>query len=316
MAERDQYRRQDNRDDYDRNYGLEGNRNGRGRQAEQYESERQGYRQRDDRYDQMGGDTQRGSYDRQQNQADTRDDRYGGSWRDDESYSGGGGGERYEGGGRGSYGGARYDNQSGGFGSFNSENYGSGNVGRGQGRDSYGGGSYGGGSYGGGSAGGAAYGGGSYGGAYGPGDQRGYDPRGSGSGGRDDRGFFDKAGDEVASWFGNDEAARRREMDHRGRGPANYKRSDDRLLEDACDKLTEDWGVDARNIQVTAQDGEVTLDGTVDNRREKRRAEDVVHDISGVAHVQNNLRTTDSTRNTADRTVNEQTSERNTGTLA
>lgn len=41
--------------------------------------------------------------------------------------------------------------------------------------------------------------------------------RGEGRGGRggDDRGFFDRAGDEVRSWFGDDEAQRRREMDER-----------------------------------------------------------------------------------------------------
>ncbi|HYJ82273.1 MAG TPA: DUF2171 domain-containing protein [Allosphingosinicella sp.] len=38
--------------------------------------------------------------------------------------------------------------------------------------------------------------------------------RGEGRGG-DDRGFFDRAGDEVRSWFGDDEAQRRREMDER-----------------------------------------------------------------------------------------------------
>lgn len=37
---------------------------------------------------------------------------------------------------------------------------------------------------------------------------------GYGSGG-DDRGFFDRAGDEVRSWFGDDDAQRRREMDQR-----------------------------------------------------------------------------------------------------
>lgn len=32
---------------------------------------------------------------------------------------------------------------------------------------------------------------------------------------RDERGFFERAGDEVASWFGDEEAERRRRMDHR-----------------------------------------------------------------------------------------------------
>ena len=130
---------------------------------------------------------------------------------------------------------------------------------------------------------------GGYGGGGGSGSRGGYRDRYD----RDDRGFFDKAGDEIASWFGDEDAARRREMDHRGRGPGNYTRSDERILEDACDTLTDDWAVDARNIQVTVKDAEVTLDGTVDSRSAKRRAEDCVHDISGVKHVQNNLRIED-----------------------
>lgn len=36
-----------------------------------------------------------------------------------------------------------------------------------------------------------------------------------GRGDEDDRGFFDRAGDEVRSWFGDDEAQRRREIDER-----------------------------------------------------------------------------------------------------
>ncbi|MCT2557986.1 SWFGD domain-containing protein [Tsuneonella sp. YG55] len=113
-----------------------------------------------------------------------------------------------------------------------------------------------------------------------------------------ERGFFEKAGDEIASWFGDEDAARRRRMDHRGSGPANYTRSDERILEDACDCLTDDWRLDARNIQVTVKDGEVTLDGTVDHRGAKRRAEDLVEDISGVGHVQNNLRVRDRSNDT------------------
>ena len=43
------------------------------------------------------------------------------------------------------------------------------------------------------------------------GDNRSQDNRG----GSDDRGFWDRAGDEVASWFGDDDAERRRRQDHR-----------------------------------------------------------------------------------------------------
>ena len=117
-----------------------------------------------------------------------------------------------------------------------------------------------------------------------------------------DRGFLERAGDEVASWFGDDEAARRREQDHRGRGPEGYSRSDQRILEDACDRLTEDRAVDATGITVTVDKGELTLAGTIGDRNQKRRAEDCVEDVSGVKHVQNNLRVATNGANTADTT--------------
>jgi hypothetical protein len=103
-------------------------------------------------------------------------------------------------------------------------------------------------------------------------------------------GFFERAGDEIASWFGDERAARRREQDHRGHGPVGYARTDERIREDASERLTEDWGVDARKIVVAVSNGEITLDGTVPTRDQKRRAEDCVEDLSGVKHVQNNLR--------------------------
>ncbi|MFB0613019.1 BON domain-containing protein [Aurantiacibacter poecillastricola] len=154
---------------------------------------------------------------------------------------------------------------------------------------------------------------------------------------RDERGFFDRAGDEIASWFGDDEAERRREQDyrrqqnerarqgesHRGRGPSNYNRSDERMLEDACERLTHDHGVDASDMEVTVKNGELTLDGKVNTRWEKRRAEDCVHDVSGVNHVQNNLRIREtdmrSDRNDQSRTDRDSTKSRTdttTGTLA
>lgn len=110
----------------------------------------------------------------------------------------------------------------------------------------------------------------------------------------DERGFFDRASDEVMSWFGDDDAARRRQMDHRedhrGKGPAGYTRSKERILEDANERLMDDSLLDASKITVSCKDNEITLDGTVDSRSAKRRAEDIVEDVSGVKHVQNNLR--------------------------
>jgi len=103
------------------------------------------------------------------------------------------------------------------------------------------------------------------------------------------RGWLDRASDTVAGWFGDDDD-RRDGRGYRGHGPAGYTRSDDRIMEDACDALTYDRGVDARQISLTVSNGEVTLDGTVPSREHKRRAEDCIEDLSGVKHVQNNLR--------------------------
>lgn len=104
------------------------------------------------------------------------------------------------------------------------------------------------------------------------------------------RGFMDRASDEVASWFGDEDAEARREADHRGRGPKGYVRSDTRIEEDIHDRLTDDPFLDASEIAVTVKDREITLDGTVESRRAKRQAEDCADSISGVTHVQNNLR--------------------------
>jgi osmotically-inducible protein OsmY len=215
--------------------------------------------------------------------------------------------------------------------------------------------------------------------------------------GREDRGFVNRAGDEVRSWFGNEEAQRRREMDERerererqrergygpaseygrggergwsdrgygypsergvgaerwgpgdrwagdygrteyerggagtyrptgyrgetgygprygggytgtsgtvgegyarpygrggfaGRGPKGYQRSDARINEDVCDRLVDAPDIDAGNIEVKVNNGEVTLSGTVPEREDKRRSEDLIENISGVREVHNNLR--------------------------
>jgi osmotically-inducible protein OsmY len=111
-----------------------------------------------------------------------------------------------------------------------------------------------------------------------------------------DRDWFDKTRDEVASWFGDNEAERRRRRDeqtageHRGKGPKNYKRSEDRIREDVCDRLSDDDRIDATNIEVQIQGDEVILTGSVHDREQKRRAEDLVERISGVRNVQNRIR--------------------------
>lgn len=113
------------------------------------------------------------------------------------------------------------------------------------------------------------------------------------------RGLWDQTRDEVSSWFGDSDAQRRREADqtatgpHRGKGPKGYARSDDRIKEDVSDRLTDDHSLDASDIEVSVASGEVTLNGLVASRQDKRLAEDLVEQISSVKHVQNNLRVKD-----------------------
>jgi hypothetical protein len=75
-----------------------------------------------------------------------------------------------------------------------------------------------------------------------------------------------------------------------GRGPRGYTRSDQRILEDVSDRLTDDWYIDASDIEVSVSNAEVTLSGSVDSRDDKRRAEDLAESVPGVRDVQNNLR--------------------------
>jgi len=110
-----------------------------------------------------------------------------------------------------------------------------------------------------------------------------------------DRSWWDRAADEVSSWMGDEDAERRRRMDqarggYYGKGPRGYTRSDDRIREDVNDRLTDDWQLDASDIEVVVANCEVTLNGTVYSRDDKRRAEDLAENVSGVRHVQNNLR--------------------------
>jgi BON domain-containing protein len=74
-----------------------------------------------------------------------------------------------------------------------------------------------------------------------------------------------------------------------GRGPRDYQRSDSRVLEDVCDRLSDDDRVDASDIEVDVKNGEVTLTGTVADRFMKRRAEHIAASVRGVVDVQNHL---------------------------
>ena len=75
-----------------------------------------------------------------------------------------------------------------------------------------------------------------------------------------------------------------------GRGPKGYRRSDERIRESVSEALARDGDLDASDIEVQVQEGEVTLEGTVPNRWSKRLAEDLTQDMPGVKELHNRLR--------------------------
>jgi hypothetical protein len=177
----------------------------------------------------------------------------------------------------------------------------------------------------------------------------------------DERGLLDRAGDELRSWFGDEDAQRRRMMDERedrwrdrtaergwsgegahrrdrsddvprqwgyidrgewrgpdwrgqygsgtqgtswygrpdayggqnvGRGPRGWQRSDDRIKEDVCERMTQDPRLDASDLEVRVANCEITLTGSVADREAKRLAEDIAESVSGVRDVHNQIRVT------------------------
>lgn len=74
-----------------------------------------------------------------------------------------------------------------------------------------------------------------------------------------------------------------------GQGPRGYQRSDERILDDAATRLTFDGRIDAANINLTVNNAEVTLDGAVGTRQQKRFAEDDIEMIPGVKDIHNHL---------------------------
>ena len=81
-----------------------------------------------------------------------------------------------------------------------------------------------------------------------------------------------------------------RRVGFRGKGPKGFVRSDDRVREIVCERLEDDDSIDASGIEVSVNSGEVTLQGTVDDRQTKRMVEDLIESLPGVRDVHNQLR--------------------------
>ena len=75
----------------------------------------------------------------------------------------------------------------------------------------------------------------------------------------------------------------------RGLGPRGYVRSDQRIYEDVCDRLSDNPFIDASEIDVTVRGRTVTLAGSVDNAIAQRQAEEIAREVAGVRHVQSQL---------------------------
>jgi hypothetical protein len=111
----------------------------------------------------------------------------------------------------------------------------------------------------------------------------GYEPGGYGWSEQERSGMWPSRAEYGFGW-------RVRQGPHVGRGPRGYRRSDERIREDICERMSQHGELDASDIEVTVLNGEVTLQGTVPGRADKRLAEDLVEDVSGVHDVHNQLR--------------------------
>ena len=91
----------------------------------------------------------------------------------------------------------------------------------------------------------------------------------------------------------SDESINTPQPNHRGRGPRGYQRADQRIQEDICERLTDDDRIDASDIDVKVENGEVTLSGTLRSRNAKRWAIQIAEQTSGVKDVHTSIRVSD-----------------------
>jgi len=75
-----------------------------------------------------------------------------------------------------------------------------------------------------------------------------------------------------------------------GKGPKGYRRSDERLREEVCETLAQHPEVDAREIEVSIEEGSVILNGSVPERHMKYLAEAAIETIWGVEDIINQLK--------------------------
>ena len=131
------------------------------------------------------------------------------------------------------------------------------------------------------------FGGGNYG--YGQSGQPGYDQNrfgqsAGGMAGQYGQQGLDQGGYSRGGWMESSQS-----QSQRGRGPKGYTRSDERLKEDICERLTHHSGIDASEVEVEAKQGVVTLSGSVTQRQSKHQIEDLVENVTGVKDIENRI---------------------------
>jgi hypothetical protein len=100
-----------------------------------------------------------------------------------------------------------------------------------------------------------------------------------------DESFWERISDKIVTAFVGEPPETR----FLERGPKDWKRPDARIHDDVCSALSRHGELDASDVEVTVEDAEVTLTGTVPERRMKRYAEDVALACAGVRDVHNRL---------------------------
>ncbi|HVY80191.1 MAG TPA: BON domain-containing protein [Steroidobacteraceae bacterium] len=74
------------------------------------------------------------------------------------------------------------------------------------------------------------------------------------------------------------------------RGPKNYRRSDERLLEDIYLHLLNNPALDSSDVSIEVHRGVATLSGTVPTRHMKHEMEDLILAIPGIEEVHNRVK--------------------------
>ena len=90
--------------------------------------------------------------------------------------------------------------------------------------------------------------------------------------------------------YGQTTSVSGQDRNHHGKGPRNYHRSDERILEDIYNRISADWKVDARDVDIRVEAGVVHLSGQVRDRSFRHRIEDITEAVRGVKSIENKIR--------------------------